>query len=304
MRAVVAGAVLATASSAWGQAWTPRAANGSVSLTAQTLHADGHTDGRGRNRHNIDMRANSLTLTLDYGLTDRLALSVGVPYVTSRLSGGVPHAGALVDDGRNHGAITDLDLKIRYKALDGSVVITPFVGAQWPTRRYATLGHAAPGRGLQEYSAGFDVGHDAGWLAPGLFIAGGYGYAAVEQVHDDISIDRSNADMRIAYYLTSRVSFHGASMWQKTHGGLDLPLTPAERIEHAHHHDQMLRANHWRGSAGIAYAVRPSVDVFLAWTTSIESRNSHTFRTLTMGAAWSFDGAKLRRGAHVASAVD
>lgn len=294
LRAFVVSAVLALSLSAFGQAWTPPAGSGSIWFTAQTLHADAHTSGDGQYRHNIDLRAHSMTVALDYGVSDRLAISVALPYVTSRYRGPVPHAGSLVDDGQYHGAISDVDLEVRYKAVDGLFVITPFAGGLWPTRNYSTLGHATAGRGLWEYSLGVDIGHEAAWLAPGLYFGGGYAYNVVEKVDHDLNVNRSNLDLRAAYFVTPRLSLQAASMWQRTHGGLDLPLSPAAAAEHAHHHDQMLRADHWRASAAVSYAVHPSVDVVFAYATSIESENSHAFRTLTLGAGWTFAGPKLR----------
>jgi hypothetical protein len=294
VRAVLAAVVLCFGSSAFAQAWTPPAGSGSIWLTAQTLHADAHTLGDGRYTHNIDLRANSMTLGLDYGLTDRLALSLALPYVTSRYRGRAPHAGSSVDDGEFHGAVSDVDLELRYKALDGLFVITPYVGGQWPTRNYPTLGHATPGRGLTEYAVGVDIGHEAGWLVPGLFFGAGYTYNLVEKIDEDLDVNRSNLDLRAAYYLTPRLSLQAASMWQRTHGGLDLPLSAADAAHHLQHHDQMLRADHWRASVAVSYAVHPSVDVFVGYATSIESENSHAFRTLTAGAGWSFAGPTLR----------
>lgn len=301
---LLAAALTLASAAAFAQAWTPPAGSGSISINAQTLHADAHTEGNGRLAHNIDLNARSLTMAVDYGLTDRLAMSIALPYTMSRYRGPIPHAGSMVDDGRYHGSITDLDLEFRYKAIDGALVVTPFIGGQWPIRNYATLGHASPGRGLTEYSAGFDAGHEATWLMPALFVGVGYSYAVPQRIDDHITVNRSNADVRIAYYVTSRWSLHASSLWQRTHGGLDVPLSPADREVHAHHHDQMLRANHWRASAAVSYSVRPSVDVFLGWATSIRSVNSHSFRTLTAGAGWTFDGRKLlRRPGPVAQAA-
>lgn len=277
------------------QAWTPPAGAGSVLVSGQTLHVDGHLDGTGKLDHNIDLRAYSLTAAVDYGLTDRVALGLSVPYVSSRYRGRGAHAGSIVDDGRFHGAISDLALNVRWKAVDGPFVVTPSLGGQWPTRSYPTTGHASPGRGLTEYSAGVDVGHQASRISPSLFLRFGYSYSVVERVHDDISVDRSNADVGISYYVTPRVAVHVGNTWQHTHGGLDLPLKPDELAVHSHHHDQMLRANYWRGNAGISYTVRPRTDFFVAWATGIRARNGHAFRTVMVGTTWNFETPPLLR---------
>ena len=35
-------------------------------------------------------------------------------------------------------------------------------------------------------------------------------------------------------------------------------------------------------------------DIFFAYATSVESENSHAFRTLSLGAGWTFSGPNLR----------
>src|SRR5688572_3865555 len=264
-------------------------------LTGQNMHVDAHSEGDGRLNHNIDLRAYTLTASVDYGITDRLAMSLALPYVTSRYQGPFqrPHAGSVTDDGNFHGAVSDLDLELRYKAIDGTFVVTPYAGALWPTRSYGTVGHAAPGKGLTEYSVGVDIGHHAVRLTPSVFLGAGLTYTFVEKVHEDIPVDRSNADFRVSWYATSSWSLHATSSWQHTHGGIDIPLSPHDLQDHSHHHDQMLRNDYWRMSAGIAYAVRPAVDVFAGWSTVIKSENAHAARALSVGVGWNFAGPKL-----------
>lgn len=290
---------------ALAQAWTPPAGTASVSITAQSMHVDAHTLGVGTLVHNIDLRAHSLSLSVDYGVTDRLAVTASVPYVTSRYRGPVPHARSIVDDGEYHGAISDLDLEIRYKAIDGRFVLTPYIGGLWPTRNYGTLGHATAGMGLTEYSVGVDAGHEANWLLPALFLGGGLTYTFVEKVHADIPIARRSAELRLSYYVTPRWSLHTGSSWQRTDGGLDLPLSPDDARDHSQHHDQMLRVDYWRVNAGVAYSIRPNVDLFAGWATSVRSENAHAARSISLGVGWSFDasaiGNRERRPPMVAS---
>lgn len=130
-----------------------------------------------------------------------------------------------------------------------------------PTRKYETLGHAAPGKGVNEYAAGFEVGHHAISISPSLFVSAGYKYSYVERIDDLVSVDRSNAEFHVDYLLTSRVALRASTMWQHTHGGLDLPLTGPAAAQHAHHHDQLARSNFWHGSLGISYGLTPTLDV-------------------------------------------
>lgn len=293
-RALLAAILTLASTSAFAQAWTPPAGSASVWLTTQSMHVDAHTIGNGTLAHNIDLRAHSLTASVDYGITDRLAMSVSLPYVTSRYRGPIPHVGSIVDDGNYHGSVSDLDLELRYKVIDGTFVVTPYVGGLWPTRKYSTLGHATAGKGLTEFTVGVESGHEATWL-PGLFLGAGYTYTFVEKVHDDIPVNRSNADLRLTYYLTPRWSVSGASHWQHTHGGLNIPLSPEDIHDHSQHHDQMLRTDYWRVSAGLAYSIRPNIDLFAGWAVGIRSQNAHAARALSLGVGWTFDGRGMWR---------
>lgn len=287
--------MLLTAPALFAQPWTPPAGQGSTWISAQTLHTDAHIPSSGVKVHNVEIRANTVTLGVDYGLTDRLALNLSVPYVSSRLKAGAPHAGSTADDFRTHATLTDLRIELRYKAVDSAVVFTPTLAAVIPTRDYETLGHASAGRGLNEYAAGFEVGHNLAAISPDLFVSGSYTYSYVERIDHDVTVDRSNADLQLAYFVTSRLSLRAAGIWQKTHGGLDFPFSIADAAEHGHHHDQLLRANFWRGAGAIGYAVSPSVDLFGSWSTVIEGVNTHSFRSWSVGIAWNFDRSKLRR---------
>ena len=186
-------------------------------------------------------------------------------------------------------------MEVRYKLVDSPIVITPLLAVSLPTRDYPTLGHAAQGRGLKEYSAGFDFGYNAIAISPYLFVSGRYLFTYVERIDPHVTVDRSNADFHVMYLATSRLTSRASTMWQNTHGGLDLPLAGDEAVEHFHHHDQLARANHWRAGVGLSFALTPSLEMLGAWSTVLESENSHAFRSWTAGVAWNFDGARFRR---------
>lgn len=294
------------AATGFAQAWTPPAGQGTTWLSAQTLHTDAHLSFRGARNPNVDVRANTATLGVDYGLTDRLALSLSAPYVSSRLKAGTPHVGSSIDDYQTHGTLSDLRVELRYKVLDSAVVFTPTVAAIRPLRNYPTLGHSAAGRGLNEYSAGFEIGHNAVTISPSLFFSGGYTYSYVERISDDVTVDRSNANLQVAYFVTPRLSLRTTAMWQETHGGLDFPLSPQHAAEHSQDHDALEGANFWRGAGAIGFALTPTVELFGSWSTLIKGVNTHAFSSWGAGIAWTFDQSRFRRRrpASVASLPD
>lgn len=292
--ALIAGVLCVFPALAFAQAWTPPAGTGNVWLSAQTLHVYAHLQGNGITAHDVDVRSNTGTLGFDYGVTNRLAFGAHLPYVSTQLRAGTPHAGAVPDDGNVHGTLTDLSVDLRYKAIDSRVVFTPAFSAIIPVRSYDTRGHAAPGKGLAEYAAGFDVGYHAVPISPSLFLGGAFRYSYVERIDPRITVDRSNADAQLDYLPTARLAFIVMGQWQRTHGGLNLPLPADQREAHGHDHDQLARANFWETTAAVTYGVTSTVDVTASWSTVLKGINSHAFRAWTMAFSWSFDGTQSR----------
>jgi hypothetical protein len=283
--------VLFAAGRAFGQAWLPEAGTTSVSLTLQATHFDAHTDRAGRMSHTIDMRPKVLTLSVDQALTNRLALSISVPYVETRFRGLRPHP-SLVDDGQRHGALQDVSIDLRYGVVQGSLAVTPYLSMSWPTRNYPTLGHASPGHGLQEQEGGLTIGQEISAL-PGTWIAGSYAYTRVQKIDPDISTNRSAVNAEIGTLLTSRLSARVFGSDTRTHGGLTVPLSTFDMIMHFQHHDQLLRANSRRAGAGLSFSLTPAVDLHANFATVIRSANAHAGRSFAIGTSWTFDARGL-----------
>ena len=291
-----------TAGSAFGQAWTPPAGNTSVLFTLQTSHLDSHSNYAGELQHNVDMRPRMLALSIDHGVTDRLAFSFSTAYVESRYRGAArPHPG-LADNGEKHGTLQDLTVHVRYAALQDPVAVVPFLRVTWPSRNYSTLGHSAAGRGLQEQEAGVSVGYEILASHP-IAMSASYGYTRVEKVEEHISTNRSTVDAQLGMLVTPRLFVRIFGTDVRTHGGLTLPLSPAESAEHFHHHDQLLRANSTRAGAGVSFSVTSTVDVHASFGTTIRSSSSHAGRSFAIGAGWNFDARKLLARFRSASSV-
>lgn len=277
------------------QAWTPPAGQGTVWISEQRLHVYAHLQGNKVTDQFLDVDSNSLILGLDYGLTDRLAIAANLPYVRSRLNSGPAHAGSISDDGRSHGTPTDLYVELRYKAVDSRVVLTPLISVTEPIHDYEALGHAAPGRGLYEYAAGFDVAYNVISISPSLYAGGAYRYTYVERIDERITVDRSNAETGLDYLVTPRFGIRAGVNWQKTYGGLELPLfldPPEVRRGHVHNHDQLARADFWHASLGASYGLSPDIDLFASWSTVLQGVNTHAFKAWSAGIAWRFDAKR------------
>ena len=224
-----------------------------------------------------------------YGLTDRIAVDVAVPFVTSRYTGTKPHPTAL-DDGKYHSTFADLRFALRYNIMRGGAVITPYIGTSMPSHNYEFFAHAAPGEQLRELQVGafaaklFDRG------IPGTFISGRFAYGFAEKVLD-ISHNRSMADLEVGYFFTPSFRAFAMSSGQYTHGGIDIPVSglPALPPQLRGVHDQIDRAHNFKLGAGGAFSINDSMDVFASFVRTVTGRNEHALdRAITVGTSWSF----------------
>ena len=280
------------------QAFTPPQGVGSVTLFWQYVDNLGHlfTDG------SFAARGQSVTqsvdLEIEYGVTDRLSATVGVPYVWAKYTGALPAPSGLPVDNCQcwHSDLQDFTLSARYRLGDESWAVTPLVRYVLPSHDYEYHGEAVVGRDLWEVQAGVHLGMRLSFL-PKASVQAGYTYAFVEKVLD-IKLDRSNAFVDVGYYLTRRLFAHANGLWQRTHGGLragsptgnpfpfpgELGPPGSERFDQR---DRVLRVNNWKVGGGVAYSLGPA-DVFASITRVVQGTDSHRSQTYTVGATWYF----------------
>jgi hypothetical protein len=261
-----------------------------VMVTLQHTHIDAHSNPFGVH-HNIDLRAIATIVSVDYSVTDRLGLGVSLPYIQSRYRGREPHPTSVSDDGSVHGSWQDLQLDARYALLRGDFVVSPFARFRYPVRDYEISGHASPGRGLRELEMGLSAGHQFLFL-PDLLIAADLSYTVSEASLDNIRVNRSSAEVQVGYAVTSRLFVRGFGAWQKSYGGLDLPLSPTSK--YFHYHDQLSRSSQTNAGAGVVVSVTGSVNLHLGYTTVLKAMNGHLGRSVSIGTSWTI-APRLRK---------
>ena len=294
----LAAACLIGADDARAQAWLPAAGEGSVSVVYSNSVSDRHllpTTAYDIGR--IDSHA--LLADVTYGITDRLAVSLGLPLIASRYRGDRPHQRTnpdRLDDGDWHSSWQDLRVGVRYNVLRGPVMVTSYVGSIVPSHDYEYFAHSAAGRRLKELQAGVSVGHLLQRGVPGLFVQGRYAFGFVEQTLD-IRPNRSNLDLEVGYFVTPSLRIFALGAGQLTHAGIDvypaeisvLVLTP----EQISHHDQIDRINFVKVGAGASMDLGERFGVFASYGTQVAGRNGHELgRSLAIGATWTFSTRK------------
>jgi hypothetical protein len=284
-------ALLVSPSTAAAQAWVPGQGEGAVSVLYQDLFVRDHFLAGGGRIDRGHIRANNVLVDVTYGVTDKLTVALGVPFVRSRYSGTFPHPTSQ-DDGEAHSGVQDVRFGVRYKLFEGPVTITPFVGTNVPSHGYEYFAHAAYGPRVRELEIGSYVGRMVGPALPGVFVQARYSYAFAQEIAG-VDHNRSNLDVELGYFVRPSIRVFVLGAGQKTHGGIDTPDAGwrAMPAEFAPHHDRIARLEMLDVGGGAQISLTDSVDLFGSFVTTIAGRNSHALaRGLTIGASYGFGG--------------
>ena len=251
--AILAFGMASIPSAAWAQAFVPAQGEGAVSFMFSDQFYRYHVNPTVE----VDagqIYARTFLADFTYGLTDKIAISIGLPMVATRYDGAQPHTldGSIVavDNGAWHSTVQDVRIDLKYNAtrnLGGSgIVLTPFIGSILPSHDYAYYGHGAYGRNLRELEVGASAAKLFEHGIPGLLIQGRYSYGFVQEVVETPH-NRSMGSLEAAYFLTPKLRLLALSSGQITHGGIDFLggpvmkaiLTPDQFL----HHDQIQEEN-------------------------------------------------------------
>jgi len=228
-------------------------------------------------------RSRTMSLTASYAVSDWVSLMASLPWVQTQYNGDRPHPGE-VDDGHSHSTITDAYLAAHFQLTLDPVAIAPYVAVLIPTHDYPTLGHSAPGRGLNEYWLGFYAGKSLHPWIPRTYVQARYNYAFVEKVAG-ISHDRSNAALETGYFLSQHVSFRAFVDWQETHGGIDVPIPPSDPL--FPYHDQLGAEGHLNIGGGASWTISDQLGIHGSYMRSIRGENGHKLdRGLSLGISY------------------
>lgn len=282
------------------QPWIGPRGETTVSITYERTEHEGHVLTNGDWLRVGGSHASAVGLTMEHSVTDKLAISVGIPYVASKFARNngpnltlfCPTCPGL-DDGKYHSTWQDFTVGARYRVATQPVVITPSVSVRFPSHRYATAFEAAPGRHLEEVQAGLAAG---GVLNPGgqpVYVAGQYTYTFVQKLLG-VATNRSNADLTVGSPLGTAFSMRGFLDWQRTHGGLasDFVLNFDNKTTDPalyRVHDGLIRDNYWRAGIGAGYALTAKVNVYASIAKVLGGTDTHYGYLYNVGVSRSFN---------------
>lgn len=284
---------------AGAQAFTPPEGVGSVTLSWQFVENTGHIFTDGFYLARGPSVTTSLLFDIDYGVTDRLAVNGGIPYVFARYTGDLPSLSRLPHDECRcwNSTFQDFAVAARYRFGDRTWAVTPLVRYSHPSHNYRFQGEAVVGRRLRE----LQVGISSAVRLPGILskgsVGGTYIYSIPQKPLKDISINRTNGFLDFGYALNRRVYLRGSANWQRTHGGLragsptGIPFPPLGELntpERFQQRDRIQRSNYWQAGGGLSYSLG-EIDIFGSVTKYVWGRDSHNGRVYNAGVSWYFD---------------
>jgi hypothetical protein len=260
---VAVGIALTSASSTvLAQAWTPAKGEGTVAIQFQDTFVKYHQLPTVRlDRGHI--RGKTVLVDFTFGLTDKVAVGIALPYVAGKYNGPFPHVrddGSTLDDGAYHSTFQDFRFDVRYNASRRGLVFTPFIANTLPSHGYEYFAHSAIGRHVREIQVGAYWAKLLDPVVPGMFVQGRYSYGFAERILG-ISHNRSNLDLEVGYFIKPELRVFALGAGQLTHGGIDLygnsrlVLGPVLYP----HHDQVARDNMLNVGVGGAYDLSPAI---------------------------------------------
>ena len=284
------------------QALTPPKGEGTVSFVVSNFLVVDHLGGAGQRDKVGEVRSNSLLTDVTYGVTDRLAVSISVPWVVSKYTGSRPHPNTVVDNGEYHDTFQDLSFAARYNLTRGPAWITPFVSTGLPTHEYASYGHAAAGRRLRELQFGVSVAKVLDPWLPRAFVQGRYAFGLAEEVLG-YRPNRSYIDFEGGYFVTPSFRAFGILTSHLAHGGVTFPPEGPRGIGPVlfPYHDRIAAEEMLNVGGGLGFSASDSLDVFGSLVTTTWGRNGHALNYgLSLGVTWTFRKSAEARAAMAA----
>src|SRR5437868_689932 len=190
---------------AFGQAWVPPKGEGEMALSYQNLFTKEHFNGDGSRHDYGHIRLFGAIQEFDYGATDKLAVSLSIPYGFGKYDGPFPHL-LPIDNGDYHGALQDLHIGVRYNIGTHPFVFTPFLAFAFPSHHYEHFAHSAVGTDLWQVQMGMSLGRSLAPMLPRGYFQLRYGYSIMQRVLG-IRPDRSRIETQFGYFMTRRLSF-------------------------------------------------------------------------------------------------
>ena len=156
---------------------------------------------------------------------------------------------------------------------------------------------------------GVDAGRIFSVADQNFYIDAQYAYAFVQKFLG-LSLNRSNVDVDLGYFVLPALNLRGIVSWQNTYGGLTAkeifgPDGPPQKNPDLAEalwlgHDRLIRDDYWRAGVGASYSVNETLGVYFTAVNMIAGKNSWSRMNSAMPATMR---SSLSRGEASAAAM-
>jgi hypothetical protein len=171
------------------RAFVPGKGHGAVTLAVGSTEVDKQILYDGTQVSPGEISSRLALLAVDYGVTDKLAVSFSIPFVEKKYEGNRPHNPRIlldpedrqtpfIDNGEWHGGWQDFGLKLRYNLTDYPWSVTALRRADMPSHDYVFFAHSAIGTRQNSAQLGLDVGRRFEPPFQDFYAEVGYGYTS------------------------------------------------------------------------------------------------------------------------------
>ena len=294
---LLVGLTLAAVGTASAQAWLPPKGEAAFSLGWSRTWASHHIGWDGVIASPGDMTWNNAVSDLSYGVTDRFAVRVNIPFVTSSYVGTRPHiprpGGVTLDDGSRHSTFTDFRAEVRFKATTGALAVTPVVAIVFPSHWYESHGHSSFGNNSVEGQFGINVGRVLDPLLPNAYLQARYVYVVPEE-YFGIRPTRSNVVFDLGYFVTGSLTVSTFGAYMKTHSGWRATIDyPPNTQPGFWYHDRLTKHDYFRFGGGASYALTGSIEVGVNYYATLWARSDINMSGIAMSMTYGFSPAQV-----------
>lgn len=281
----------------------PGKGHGSVSMDFQQVLVAQRTDDRGRTENLGKVTYRTVHLNLDYGLADRWAVSVVLPYGSNRYTGkdsghnpiifDDKHGQHFIDDGRYQNGWKDWNVAVRYQLHGAPLLITPYLKYGFPSHDYQYYGESALGLQQTELQLGVNAGGRLPAPWQNVYVIGGVAYSWMQK-KGARRVNHSTVSLDLGYFFSPHFSAHVGLTHRKSYGGLDFPaaiFNPDGSLnqDNLFHHDTIRNISFTEIHLGLNYQLNDHYTLYADGGRTIHGVNANLIKSaVEIGISRSF----------------
>ena len=285
------------------QVWVPGKGHGQVWVNYQQIKVSQRTNSSGHAQNFGDITDRGLYLNLDYGLTDRLAVTAILPYGSNRYQGNKPHdpkiffpdlhGQRLIDDGDFHGGWADWGMGLRYQLAGKSFLVTPFVSYSQPSHDYVFFAHSQLGTHQWRLQAGASVTRPIPPPWQNLYWQARYAFSYMEpKLHR--RVNHAALALELGYRINPSLSVHLQVEQLWSYNGIEGPQGFRDPDGSFNrdlflYHEALAGVKYSKASVGAGYRINDRYVVFADFGKTLRAANTDRIDSaINIGVSRSF----------------